>query len=323
MNNWWFICIALIIEIVLYSFFIKVFKKQKIGQSIRKEGPKSHINKKGTPTMGGLIFGVLILIGYLLCLKLINEPINIYPTMVIIVTILGYGILGFLDDYLIVIKHNNDGISPTIKFIVQIIIAVVIFFILLNNNHSTVINIFGVKFDFTFVYGLFIIIFLSGTTNAVNLTDGLDGLASGIIITILIGTSIYAYYVNNLNILVLSVVSIIFIIGFMFYNIHPAKIFMGNTGSMVLGALISIIFIILKIEFLLLVMGIVLVIETLSDIIQVLYFKKTKGRRIFKMAPLHHHFELCGYSEWQIDLIFWMFSLVMSLVGVIIGVRLF
>lgn len=323
MNNWWFICIALIIEIVLYSFFIKVFKKQKIGQSIRKEGPKSHINKKGTPTMGGLIFGVLILIGYLLGLKLINEPINIYPTMVIIVTILGYGVLGFLDDYLIVIKHNNDGISPTIKFIVQIIIAVVIFFILLNNNHSTVINIFGVKFDFTFVYGLFIIIFLSGTTNAVNLTDGLDGLASGIIITILIGTSIYAYYVNNLNILVLSVVSIIFIIGFMFYNIHPAKIFMGNTGSMVLGALISIIFIILKIEFLLLVMGIVLVIETLSDIIQVLYFKKTKGRRIFKMTPLHHHFELCGYSEWQIDLIFWMFSLVMSLVGVIIGVRLF
>lgn len=323
MNNWWFICIALIIEIVLYSFFIKVFKKQKIGQSIRKEGPKSHINKKGTPTMGGLIFGVLILIGYLLGLKLINEPINIYPTMVIIVTILGYGVLGFLDDYLIVIKHNNDGISPTIKFIVQIIIAVVIFFILLNNNHSTVINIFGVKFDFTFVYGLFIIIFLSGTTNAVNLTDGLDGLASGIIITILIGTSIYAYYVNNLNILVLSVVSIVFIIGFMFYNIHPAKIFMGNTGSMVLGALISIIFIILKIEFLLLVMGIVLVIETLSDIIQVLYFKKTKGRRIFKMAPLHHHFELCGYSEWQIDLIFWMFSLVMSLVGVIIGVRLF
>lgn len=323
MNNWWFICIGLIIEIVLYSFFIKVFKKQKIGQSIRKEGPKSHINKKGTPTMGGLIFGVLILIGYLLGLKLINEPINIYPTMVIIVTILGYGVLGFLDDYLIVIKHNNDGISPTIKFIVQIIIAVVIFFILLNNNHSTVINIFGVKFDFTFVYGLFIIIFLSGTTNAVNLTDGLDGLASGIIITILIGTSIYAYYVNNLNILVLSVVSIVFIIGFMFYNIHPAKIFMGNTGSMVLGALISIIFIILKIEFLLLVMGIVLVIETLSDIIQVLYFKKTKGRRIFKMAPLHHHFELCGYSEWQIDLIFWMFSLVMSLVGVIIGVRLF
>ena len=197
------------------------------------------------------------------------------------------------------------------------------FFILLNNNHSTVINIFGLKFDFTFVYGLFIVIFLSGTTNAVNLTDGLDGLASGTIITILIGTAIYAYYVNNTNILVLSVVSIIFIIGFMFYNIHPAKIFMGNTGSMILGAIIAVIFIILKIEFLLLVMGMVLVIETLSDIIQVLYFKLTKGKRVFKMAPLHHHFELCGYSEWQIDLIFWMFSLVMSLVGVIIGVRLF
>lgn len=323
MNRWWFISIAIIVEIILYSLFIKVFKKQKIGQSIRKEGPKSHINKKGTPTMGGVIFGILILIGYLLSLKLIGEPIVIYPTLVIIVTILGYGILGFLDDYLIVIKHNNAGISPSIKFIIQVIIAVIVFFILLNNNHSTVINIFGFKFDFTFVYGLFIVIFLSGTTNAVNLTDGLDGLASGTIITILIGTAIYAYYVNNTNILVLSVVSIIFILGFMFYNIHPAKIFMGNTGSMILGAIIAVIFIILKIEFLLLVMGMVLVIETLSDIIQVLYFKLTKGKRIFKMAPLHHHFELCGYSEWQIDLIFWMFSLVMSLVGVIIGVRLF
>ena len=323
MNRWWFISIAIIVEIILYSLFIKVFKKQKIGQSIRKEGPKSHINKKGTPTMGGVIFGILILIGYLLSLKLIGEPIAIYPTLVIIVTILGYGILGFLDDYLIVIKHNNAGISPSIKFIIQVIIAVIVFFILLNNNHSTVINIFGFKFDFTFVYGLFIVIFLSGTTNAVNLTDGLDGLASGTIITILIGTAIYAYYVNNTNILVLSVVSIIFIIGFMFYNIHPAKIFMGNTGSMILGAIIAVIFIILKIEFLLLVMGMVLVIETLSDIIQVLYFKLTKGKRVFKMAPLHHHFELCGYSEWQIDLIFWMFSLVMSLVGVIIGVRLF
>lgn len=323
MNRWWFISIAIIVEIILYSLFIKVFKKQKIGQSIRKEGPKSHINKKGTPTMGGVIFGILILIGYLLSLKLIGEPISIYPTLVIIVTILGYGILGFLDDYLIVIKHNNAGISPSIKFIIQVIIAVIVFFILLNNNHSTVINIFGFKFDFTFVYGLFIVIFLSGTTNAVNLTDGLDGLASGTIITILIGTAIYAYYVNNTNILVLSVVSIIFIIGFMFYNIHPAKIFMGNTGSMILGAIIAVIFIILKIEFLLLVMGMVLVIETLSDIIQVLYFKLTKGKRVFKMAPLHHHFELCGYSEWQIDLIFWMFSLVMSLVGVIIGVRLF
>ena len=323
MNRWWFISIAIIVEIILYSLFIKVFKKQKIGQSIRKEGPKSHINKKGTPTMGGVIFGILILIGYLLSLKLIGEPISIYPTLVIIVTILGYGILGFLDDYLIVIKHNNAGISPSIKFIIQVIIAVIVFFILLNNNHSTVINIFGLKFDFTFVYGLFIVIFLSGTTNAVNLTDGLDGLASGTTITILIGAAIYAYYVNNTNILVLSVVSIIFIIGFMFYNIHPAKIFMGNTGSMILGAIIAVIFIILKIEFLLLVMGMVLVIETLSDIIQVLYFKLTKGKRIFKMAPLHHHFELCGYSEWQIDLIFWMFSLVMSLVGVIIGVRLF
>lgn len=323
MNNWWIISIAFLIEIILYSLFIKIFKKQKIGQSIRKEGPKTHFNKKGTPTMGGLIFGILIIIGYLLSLIFIGESIKTYHTLVIIVALLSYGLLGFIDDYLIVIKHSNEGISPTIKFIVQVIIAGIIFFILLSNNHSTVINIFGIKFDFIFLYGIFIMFFLTGTTNAVNLTDGLDGLASGTIITILIGTSIYAYYVNNINIVILSVVSIIFIMGFMFYNIHPAKIFMGNTGSMILGALTAIIFIILKIEFLLLIMGSALVIETLSDIIQVLYFKITKGRRVFKMAPLHHHFELSGYSEWQIDLIFWMFSLVMSLIGVIIGVRLF
>ena len=309
MNNWWFICIALIIEIVLYSFFIKVFKKQKIGQSIRKEGPKSHINKKGTPTMGGLIFGVLILIGYLLGLKLINEPINIYPTMVIIVTILGYGVLGFLDDYLIVIKHNNDGISPTIKFIVQIIIAVVIFFILLNNNHSTVINIFGVKFDFTFVYGLFIIIFLSGTTNAVNLTDGLDGLASGLLIIAFIGTLVLGLLKENLQITLYSSCLIASLLAFLIFNFNPAKIFMGNAGSLMFGSILATQFVLLEEEMMLLIIAFVFIIETLSVIIQVTYFKITKGKRIFLMAPLHHHYEKKGNSEVMVDLLFWIFGL--------------
>lgn len=323
MNSFWIISIALIIEIILYSLFIKVFKREHIGQSIRKEGPVTHNRKKGTPTMGGIIFGIFIIIGYLIGLKIVGEPVLNYSTMVVIISIIGYGILGFIDDYLIVVRHSNEGISPNMKFIIQVIIALIIFIVLLHNNHSTVINIFSFKIDILFIYGIFIVFFLASSTNAVNLTDGLDGLASGIVVTILLGTSIYAYYVKNMNMVVLSTISIIFILGFMFYNIHPAKIFMGNTGSMILGALIGAIFIVLKIEFLLLLMGMILVIEVLSDIIQVSYYKLTKGKRVFKMAPLHHHFELSGYSEWQIDLIFWMFSLVMSLIGVIVGVRLF
>lgn len=326
-NNFDFLKIVVfiffILELLVYALFIPIFKKQKVAQSIREDGPKKHLLKSGTPTMGGIVFGIFILIMYFLLLLIEGKQIKTFNNLLIIISVIGYGIIGFIDDYLIVIKHNNKGINSNLKFILQLIIALIIYFIMLINNHNSSINFFGISINLSFLYGVFLMFFFSATTNAVNLSDGVDGLASGIVITILLGTMIYAYLRGNLEICLLSISSIITILGFMFYNINPAKIFMGNTGSMVLGGLLSCIFVVLKIEFLLPIMGFTLVLETLSDIIQVSYFKLTKGKRFFKMAPFHHHLELSNFSEWQIDLIFWSFNLVMALIGVIIGVRLF
>lgn len=315
--------IIFLFELLVYLIYIPLLKKEKISQAIREDGPKKHLIKYGTPTMGGVIFGIFIIFCYLLVLFITKQPIFNYQNLLIIISIIGYGLIGFIDDYLIVVRHNNKGIKPNLKFILQLIVALVIYTILIINNHDSTINFFGKIINLSFFYGVFLMFFFSATANAVNLTDGIDGLASGVIITILLGTTIYSYLISNSEILLLSIVSIVTILGFMFFNINPAKIFMGNTGSMILGGLIACIFTILKIEFLLLIMGCALVIETLSDIIQVSYFKITHGKRIFKMAPLHHHLELLNYSEWQIDLIFWSFNLVMSLIGVILGVRLF
>lgn len=324
MNNFkYLIPIFFLLELLFYSSFIPLVKKIKINQTVRSDGPKKHFKKNGTPTMGGLIFTIFIIIFYFSFILLFKYPINIYESSIIIVSILGYGILGFIDDYLIVIKNNNIGITPTKKFLIQLLIALIIYGLLILNGHNSNINFFGINLNLTFGYGIFIMLFYSAVSNSVNLSDGLDALASGTVVTILIGCLIYNSYLGNDYLTILCIISIIAIIGFMFFNFHPAKIFMGNCGALSLGGLLACVFLLMEKEILLIIMGGALVIETLSDIIQVVYFKLTKGKRIFKMAPFHHHLELSNYTEWQIDLIFWSFSLVMSLIGVLIGVRLF
>lgn len=318
-----FIPLIFILELLVYLLFIPILKKVKISQAIRADGPTTHLRKSGTPTMGGIIFTIFILIFYFLICYINNIKINLYDNLIILISILGYGILGLVDDYLIIIKNNNKGISPTKKFLIQLLIALIIYGLLILSGHQSIINIFGKKINLTFLYGVFIMFYYVAVANSVNLSDGLDGLASGIIITILIGTLIYSYYLKRYDLFILSIISIIALLGFLIFNFHPAKIFMGNSGSMALGGLIASLFLLMEIEILLIIMGLALIIETLSDIIQVTYFKLTKGKRIFKMAPFHHHLELLSFSEWQIDLIFWSFSLVMSLIGVIMGVRLF
>ena len=318
-----FIPLIFILELLVYLLFIPILKKVKIAQAIRADGPEAHLKKTGTPTMGGLIFIIFILVFYFLISYINNIKINLYDNLIILISILGYGLLGLVDDYLIVIKNNNKGISPTKKFLIQLLIALIIYGLLILRGHQSTINIFGIKINLAFLYGVFIMFYYVAVANSVNLSDGLDGLASGIIITILVGTLIYSYYLKRYDLFILSIISIIALLGFLIFNFHPAKIFMGNSGSMALGGLIASLFLLMEIEILLVIMGFALIIETLSDIIQVTYFKLTKGKRIFKMAPFHHHLELLNYSEWQIDLIFWSFSLVMSLIGVIMGVRLF
>ncbi len=324
MNNFkYLIPIFFILELLFYQSLIPLLKKIKINQTVREDGPKKHIIKNGTPTMGGIIFSFFIIIFYFTFLFLFKLPINIYESLIIIISIIGYGLLGFIDDYLIVIKNNNKGISPKRKFLIQLLIASVIYGLLILNGHSSNLNFFGLDINLSFGYGIFILLFFTSVTNSVNLSDGLDALASGIVVTILIGCLIYSSFLGLDYLTILCVISLIAILGFMFFNFHPAKIFMGNSGSMALGGLLTCIFILMEKEVLLIIMGSALVIETLSDIIQVTYFKLTKGKRVFKMAPFHHHLELLNYSEWQIDLIFWSFSLAMSLIGVLIGVRLF
>ncbi len=318
------IIILLIIgEIIAYLLYIPYLKREKINQMIRKDGPQKHLKKAGTPTMGGVVFGIFILIGYLICLVSNGQSIITPYNLIIIVSIIGYGLLGFFDDYLIIIKKDNKGIRPTPKFLIQLLIGLVIYGCLIINGHNSDINFFGITVNLYFGYGIFIMFYFSAITNAVNLLDGVDGLAGGACIIILLGGIIFAYYKHNLPLIYLGSISIFCLLGFLLFNFHPAKIFMGNTGSMVLGGLLAGYFLLLEAEFLIIVMGGILLIETLSDILQVVYFKITKGKRIFKMAPFHHHLELSGYSELQIDLIFWSFTLVMALVGVIMGVRLF
>ncbi len=324
MNNFKFLIpIFFILELLFYLSFIPLIKKIKFNQTVRSDGPKSHIKKNGTPTMGGIIFTLFILIFYFSFLFLFKHPINLYESLIIIVSVLGYAFLGFIDDYLIVIKNNNFGISPTKKFLIQLLLALIIYGLLILNGHSSILNFFGININLAFGYGIFVMLFYSAVSNSVNLSDGLDALASGIVFTILIGCLIYTSYLGKTNLSILCIISMIAVLGFMFFNFHPARIFMGNSGSMALGGLLACIFILMGKEVLLIIMGSALVIETLSDIIQVSYFKITKGKRIFKMAPIHHHLELLNYSKWQIDLIFWSFSLAMSLIGVLIGVRLF
>ena len=274
-------------------------------------GPKKHYKKNGTPTMGGVVFIVSISLTYLFFL-FINNSLSIEYLMLLF-PFLFYGLIGFVDDYIKVIKQNNNGLSVKKKFILQLIFAV-LFVIFFNNWLETTVNIFGYKVDFGLFYYVFIILMFLGTTNATNLSDGLDGLVSGEILIIL-GSTLFicnAFYLQVLNIIVIGAV-----LGFFCYNVYPAKIFMGDVGSLSLGAYLCTFFIALKLEILLIVFCFVMVFETISVILQVSYFKISKGKRIFKMTPFHHHLELLGLEEFEVSIILWCITLIFSLFGIL------
>jgi phospho-N-acetylmuramoyl-pentapeptide-transferase len=287
-----------VIYSVIISFFINVFLfpiilpyliKLKFGQNIRDDGPKSHLIKTGTPTMGGIIILISIIITSLFFLKG-----NLDGLIIIFVTV-GYGLIGFMDDYIKVVKKRSLGLRAYQKIIYQFIITTVFLYYLINNGS----NIFGQEFSKVLVpfsngifidLGLFFIPFvycvMIGTVNSVNLTDGLDGLATGVTVLVATFFTLIAFGVKSgLAPIVASVVGSL--LGFLIFNSYPAKVFMGDTGSLALGGFIGSIAVLLKMPILILVVGIVYVLEALSVVIQVLYFKKT-GKRVFKMAPIHH-----------------------------------
>ena len=311
--------------ILLFSYFLPVLKKLNFGQNIRALGPKEHFKKTGTPTMGGIIILVCVLVFYSLLLIEFKHfyHVELFKCLFLIIPIVLYGLIGFIDDYLIIYKHNNDGIKPTIKFIIQLIISALVYFCYLTIFKSNELNFFGIMVDLEFIYGIFIIFLLVGVTNATNLTDGIDGLLSICSIISYLGFGILGIYKSELSVVVFSFSVVIALCAFLLFNLPKAKLFMGNVGSLLLGSGLVMMSIILHVELLLIFIGFVYFLEVISVILQVWFFKKTKGNRLFKMTPIHHHLELSGFSEIEIDVAFGVLQLIMTVIGVWLGIMFF
>ncbi len=309
--------ISFVSTFLLLVFFIPVLRYFKYGQSIRLEGPKEHYKKSGTPTMGG-IFMTLGFILPFLGIGIGVLKLSFQTCLLFILPPCFYMMIGFIDDYLIIVRKNNQGLTPKMKIILQIIGVVLYYFIFLQEKRSTTIDLYFLKVDLKWAYGIFILLIFLGSSNAVNLSDGLDGLATGLSIISFIAIAFIAYFKENQVVLLFSIVTISSLMAFLLFNANPAKIFMGDSGSLMLGATLANLMILLEEEILLVLVGLAFVIETLSVILQVLYFKITKGKRIFLMSPLHHHFELKGYTEWQVDLIFWLIALLACSLAIMI-----
>lgn len=316
------IAISFLITVLLSPIFIPFLRRLKFGQSIRDEGPQSHIKKTGTPTMGGIMVVFSVIVTAIIMVSKFNpEPIG-YKLWLLIFVLVGYGFLGFLDDFIKVAMKRNLGLTSKQKMVGQLVIALVFYFILQYNDFATYIQIPGtsIQWELGWGYALLIVFMLVGASNAVNLTDGLDGLLAGTAAIAFGAFGILTWYgfpQNEIVIFSLAVVGAL--LGFLVFNAHPAKVFMGDTGSLALGGSIAAIAILTKLEIILVIVGGVFVIETLSVIIQVTSFKLT-GKRIFKMSPLHHHYELLGWSEWRVVTTFWLVGLLFAALGIYIEV---
>ena len=312
--------LALIVAIIL----IPLLKKIHAGQNISIYLRKAHKNKQGTPTMGGLIFIIptFLTIIILFCLNKIHFS---YTLLIILFTLFSYTLIGFIDDYLIIKRHNNKGLSQTAKLALQTLVAIIFFYLFMKGGNEPLLWVHSLNFklDIGFFYGLFILFVLVAASNAVNLTDGLDGLAGGLAFICFVTFGIIAWNTGWLDgyedIAVLSFVMAGALLGFLMFNVNPAKVFMGDTGSLALGATLGAYAIMTRHEVLLVLIGLVFVIETLSCIIQMVYYKFTK-KRIFPMTPIHHTFEKMGMKENVIVRMFWMVGLVASLLALIYGV---
>jgi len=310
---------AFLITVLLSPLFIPFLRRLKFGQSIRVEGPKSHQKKSGTPTMGGILIVLSVIITSLVMTWKYSQPsLEMY---LLLFVLFGYGLLGFLDDFIKIALKRNLGLTSKQKLLGQIVIAIVFYIVLKINDFSTAISIPFTDFqlELGWIYPLFIIFWLVGFSNAVNLTDGLDGLLSGTAAIAFGAFAILAWSSSQYDISVFAVSVVGAVLGFLVFNAHPAKVFMGDTGSLALGGAIAAIAILLKMELILIIIGGVFVIETLSVILQVASFKTT-GKRIFKMSPLHHHYELSGWSEWRVVVTFWAVGLLCSILGIYIEV---
>lgn len=304
---------SLVLTALFTPVFINYAHKKKQGQMIREEGPKWHQAKSGTPTMGGLVFDLAILVTGIWVPFWLGE---LGPKILVLDFILVlYGFLGFFDDSIKLLKKQNEGLKPWQKLLGQIIGGVIFLFVYWHEGLPFSLSFFGHEVSLGLVYVLFVLFWLVGFSNAVNLTDGLDGLVAGQAIIAFGAYAIIAYHQGQNDVLIFCLAVIGALIAFLGFNHKPAKIFMGDMGSLALGGALAAVSILLHHELSLLLIGIIFVCETASVILQVASFKLT-GKRIFKMSPIHHHFEMCGWSEWRIDLTFWAIGLVAAIIAV-------
>ncbi len=311
--------LTLIIMLLIMPGLIDYLHKIKFGQTEREEGLASHKKKNGTPTMGGLAFIIVPTLVYVVCSFFTPFKLDL-NTIVILLAFVGYGVVGFIDDYIIVVQKNNEGLKPAHKFLLQSILAVVFFYLYRTNSTTDIwIPIFDVTIDLSWFYFILVFLMFTAETNAVNLTDGLDGLCAGQMVIALVPFAIFAFIQGLNNVACLICLVIFALLGYLKFNKHPAKIFMGDTGSLALGGFIAAVAMVLKQEVLLIIIGFVFVAEVCSVIIQVTYYKKTH-KRIFKMAPLHHHFEMCGWSEEKVVNRFRLVGVILAVLGLVLGV---
>ena len=310
---------SFILSVILAPIVIPYLRKMKFGQSIREEGPESHQKKAGTPTMGGLIFITSIIISTLV-LSFVFDKLTT-QTIVLLIILVGFGLIGFLDDFIKVVLKRNLGLTSIQKLIGQIVIAFVAYFLLKLGPFDTSLAIpfTDVEFSLGNLYVAFLIFWLVGFSNAVNLSDGLDGLVSGTASVAFATFGVLALAFEQVDIAIFTFSVSGALLGFLLFNKNPAKVFMGDTGSLALGGALAMVSILVKQELLLILVGIIFVIETLSVILQVISFKTT-GKRIFKMSPIHHHFELSGWSEKKIVTVFWAISFIAAMIVVILEV---
>ncbi len=317
---------AVMIGFLLASLFgfilIPWLKKMHVGQRISVFVAESHKQKEGTPTMGGLIF-ILSTLLTMITLLITDKVAYTSNLGIIFIVFIGYAIIGFLDDYLSIKKKNNEGLTTYQKLFMQVLIAIGFFYIYMKNGGQTAFTVGTLHIDLElgFVYGLFILFVLVGSSNAVNLTDGLDGLAGGLSAIAFIAFSLISLMVGYEDLGIFSLVLCGSLLGFLVYNTYPAKIFMGDTGSLTLGATMGAIAILTHRELTLVVVALVFVIETLSVIIQTLSVQLFH-KKVFLMTPIHHHFEKLGWKETDIVKTFWIFGLVLAMAGIIFGVWL-
>ena len=303
--------IGVIIALILGPITIPLLRRLKFGQNIREEGPKSHLKKAGTPTMGGVMFILSTTIVMFIMSDSFTEK-----GMVALYSLIAFGFIGFLDDLLKILKKQSEGLTAWQKMLLLLIISGAFgYYSYVNLPHDIVIPFTSFKLPLGMLYVPFVIFVYAAMTNAVNLTDGLDGLASTVSVLVLTFFGVLTFLIKDYSLTIFSVALIAGLIGFLKFNAYPAKVFMGDTGSLAIGGAITTIAIISGYPLLIVIVGGIYVLEALSVIIQVTSFKLT-GKRVFKMAPIHHHFEQCGWNEVKVVTVFSIITVILCIIGV-------